>query len=98
VLGIDTPESKAGGGKGGAKCLKEQRLGIIAKAYAKKLLTGTTVTIEPNPRQDDPYGRLLGTVRLADGRSYGDIMISTGNAKPYDPAKAGNFKKPDWCK
>jgi endonuclease YncB( thermonuclease family) len=99
ILSLDTPESRRGGGLAGAKCEKERRLGIIAKAFAKQKMLDEIVTVVPLQRaqQTDPRGRFLASVTLKDGTDYAKMMIRTGNGKFYDPAAAGDFKKPDYC-
>jgi endonuclease YncB( thermonuclease family) len=89
VLGINTPESQ----KAFAKCEKELALGVVAKDYAKQL-------IHPNDRLGFVYGgadkyggRVLGSLRLPDGRDFATVMLSQGLAAPYNGKKKGS-----WCK
>jgi endonuclease YncB( thermonuclease family) len=99
IFALDTPESRRGGGLAGAKCEKERRLGIIAKTFAKQKMLDEIVTVVPLQRaqQTDPRGRFLASVTLKDGTDYAKMMIRTGNGRFYDPAAAGDFKKPDYC-
>jgi endonuclease YncB( thermonuclease family) len=97
VYGIDTPESRSGGGLGGAKCDKEKRLGVIVKAWAKQKMFGATVIVSPLAEQTDPRGRMIAAVALPTGTDYAALAIRTGRAQAYDPAKAKDFVKPDWC-
>lgn len=89
VAGIDTPEHI----KPPAKKLCEVRLGNRAIATAKTLLhTGDVVTVTWDGKTREKYGRLIGTVTLADGRDYGTLMVAAGAARPYN----GGKKQP-WC-
>jgi endonuclease YncB( thermonuclease family) len=101
IVGIDSPESryKKGGGRGYAKCKLEARKGLITKAKAKEILDGKSVKVIPLALEDqaDPYGRLLATIILADGRSYADVIAAQAYAVAYDPQKAKSFAKSDWC-
>lgn len=76
VLGIDTPEKS----DSGAECYSAE-----ATAQAKKLLSGSSVTLLTDSTQDtfDAYGRLLAYVQLADGADFGQVMIEGGYAKEY---------------
>jgi endonuclease YncB( thermonuclease family) len=98
VFGIDTPESRRG--LRGGKCDKELRLGVIAKAWALQKLLGKTVTIVPLAKklQDDPYGRLLGSVTMPNGKDYSAEAIRIGHAREFVKNKRGKLQKSDWCK
>lgn len=65
IIGIDTPETVAPGQP--VDCF-----GPEASARARELLEGQTVTLEPDPTQDqiDAFGRLLVYVTLPDGRGH----------------------------
>lgn len=70
VQHIDSPELATEAGKN-------------ARAYAQGLLpVGSTVTLYS--RVLDKYGRVLGTLTLADGRDYGNTMIAAGQAVAYE--------------
>jgi endonuclease YncB( thermonuclease family) len=100
VFGIDTPESRAGGGLAGAKCVKELKLGKIAKQWARETLEGKTVTIFPLPKVDqkkEPRGRLLASVTLPDGKDYASEAIRLGHARKYIIVN-GDYQKSNWCK
>jgi endonuclease YncB( thermonuclease family) len=98
VFAIDTPESRRG--PRGGKCVKEIKLGLIAKAWAKETLVGKTVTVVPLEKalQKDPYGRLLGNVTLPDGKDYSADAIRIGHAREFVKDKKGLLKKQSWCK
>lgn len=74
ILGINTPEVH-----GPVECG-----GPEASAAMKRLATGASVTVTPDPTQDrrDRFGRLLGYVEL-DGRDLGLEMIRSGLAIAY---------------
>lgn len=98
VFGIDTPESRRG--VRGGKCVKEIKLGLIAKQWARETLTGQTVVVSPltSKDQNDPYGRVLATIKLPDGKDYASEAMRLGHARPFLKDKAGNLIKFDWCK
>lgn len=76
LLGIDTPETRH-------RSSSVQELGERAKAHLSKLALGKEVTIEQEPRQRDPYGRVLAYVYLEDGRLLNLSMVEDGYALPY---------------
>lgn len=78
IIGIDTPETVAPGQP--VECY-----GPEASARARALLEGQTVTLEPDPTQDqiDAFGRLLVYVTLPEGRDYGEVMLREGYAEEY---------------
>lgn len=89
IKGIDTPEHI----KPPAKKVCEVKKGVAAMVYARTLVkAGDRVVITWTTGDHDKYGRLLGTVALADGSDWGQRMISGGYAVAY----AGGAKKP-WC-
>jgi endonuclease YncB( thermonuclease family) len=101
VYGVNAPESR----KPPAKCVKEKRLGLIAKAWAKQRLPeGATVTVwvhaktaRPTSNMDaitDKYGRLVSDIVLPDGSDYGRALVKSGNATAY----FGTGPKWNWCK
>ena len=57
-----------------------------AKSYARTLMAGETVTLDPEPRQGDrdKYGRLLRYVILDDGTNVNEAMVRRGYAHVYD--------------
>lgn len=86
--GIDTPESR----KQDAKCIKELKLGLIAKGWMKaKLPVGTKVNVIWTGEREK-YGRLLGTVILGS-EVINKSLVQKGYAMEYHGATKGN-----WCK
>src|SRR6266516_1407728 len=64
IAHIDAPELTTDAGK-------------TAKIYAQELLpVGSRVTLYSH--ELDKYGRVLGTITLADGRDFGQTMIDAG--------------------
>ncbi len=78
VIGINTPETVDP--RKDVECF-----GREASEFAKKTLVGQKVALGIDPTQDerDRYQRLLRYVTLADGRDYGEVMISSGYAYEY---------------
>ena|ERR1044072_5222891 len=89
VLGINAPESHPGQ----AKCSKELELGKQATAYAEKLIPPNTRLRFVFKAHDKYGGRVLGTIKLPDGRDFGTVMVGAGLAQPYDGKKKGSFCK-----
>jgi endonuclease YncB( thermonuclease family) len=85
ILGIDCPEAhrnskcERDGRQGRLDCDAQLPLGRAAGQHAEQLLAHQTVTIETRDgtgtTQNDPYGRALAYVKLADGRDFGLVMI-----------------------
>lgn len=72
VAGIDTPETNTPEGR-------------LAKARAVEVLpVGALVTVISHKL--DKYGRVLGTILLPSGRSYGAQMLAEGHAVPMSAA------------
>jgi micrococcal nuclease len=89
VSGVDTPESR----RPPARCNKEVRLGLIAKAEMKRRVPiGSVVGIKWTGKSEK-YGRVLADVTLPDGKDWALEMIRLGMALRYD-----GQKKSDWCK
>lgn len=60
--------------------------GKVAKAFAGELLKpGDAVEVESHAW--DKYGRLLASVKLADGRDFAQAMVDGGHAVPYEGGK-----------
>lgn len=89
VAGIDTPESR----KQDAGCVKELRLGLIAKKRARDLLPVGASVLVTWTGEREKYGRLLAHVALPDGRDFAKQQVLDGMAKPY---RGG--RKLSWCK
>lgn len=78
IIGIDTPETVD-------PSQPVQCYGPEASERAKTLLAGQTVTLLPDPTQDqaDRYGRMLVYVTLPDSRDVGEMLIREGFAREY---------------
>jgi endonuclease YncB( thermonuclease family) len=87
VYGVDTPE------KGfRAKCDAENKKGLQATEFTKKLLSNAKRTQVVIIDWDKYGGRVLGDI-IVDGISLRSLLISSGYARPY----FGDAKK-SWCK
>jgi endonuclease YncB( thermonuclease family) len=106
---IDTPEKAlCGKPKPGkeqsqscARCPEEVALGIKATAFIKRLLR-PGAAVRARYLKPDPYsGRIVGTLEVLTGgrwRSASAGMIARKLASPYNPDKAGTYKKlKNWC-
>lgn len=70
IAGIDAPELATIAGK-------------AARDYAATLLPpGLKVVV--TSQQLDKYGRVLGAIALPDGRDFGQMMLESRHARPYD--------------
>ncbi|WP_224406097.1 thermonuclease family protein [Afifella sp. IM 167] len=83
ALGVDTPEI------GHAACGKERRLGEKARDRLRALMAGG-YAIEWAGRRGR-HLRELATVRLADGRDAGKVLVEEGLSQPWP--NQGN----PWC-
>jgi endonuclease YncB( thermonuclease family) len=93
VFGIDTPESSARN----AKCKKELKLGLIAKAWARHEFFGATQVRFVWAKTVDKWGgRIDARVTLPSGKDWADEAIRIGFARPY--GADGNLTKSDWCR
>jgi micrococcal nuclease len=73
LIGVDTPEVF-----GGQECF-----GREASAFAERLLPrGLRVRAERDVEERDRYGRALIYLRLPDGRSFNELLVSEGFAVP----------------
>lgn len=62
--------------------------GKVARDYLKSLLpVGELIATQTYKDPSEKYGRWLGEVWTSDGRNINDLMISSGNATPYDGGK-----------
>nr|WP_210316506.1 thermonuclease family protein [Rhizobium leguminosarum] len=86
VSGIDTPELRT------QKCQKERKLAHLARMRLKDLVTGRTVKIVAQGRDDTPKHRPLVNIYLSDGREVGKILLKEGFARPWRP-----HEHVDWC-
>lgn len=88
--GIDAPELRGPGG--GAERAAEKAAAERARDAAVELLGGEFTVGE---LKFDKYGgRLVGSVRLGDGRAFADAMIAAGHAVAYDGGTKVPYK--DW--
>jgi micrococcal nuclease len=88
VRGIDTPESHAPPGK----CPAEVKLGRAAAVFGHTLTMAGDVVQLKDVWNDKYGGRVDAVLLLPDGRDWGQIMLSTKHAAPYDGGK-----KRSWC-
>lgn len=84
LSGIDAPELRS-------RCATEQRIAEKAREMTAFLVTGQTVVLT-NLRHDKYGGRILGEVRLADGRDLATVLITANLARSYD----GGTRQ-GWC-
>ncbi len=86
VSGYDTPEIGSN-----AECSRENALGKRAKQRMAQLLMTPGLTIEDSG-QIDRFDRPLVSVRLADGRTIGSVLMAEGLAVEWRPGS-----RIDWC-
>ncbi len=93
IKGIDTPEHAFPPAQ--TRC--EVPLGNAAAGFAKSIAKpGDKVKLIYTLGDHDKYGgRILASVKLADGREWGQTLISAGFARPY--GTDGNLHKAPWC-
>jgi len=72
LIGVDTPEVY-----GRSECF-----GSEASAFAKRVLSGQTVRYQIGPEPRDRYGRALVYLYLRDGRSFNEMLVRQGYARP----------------
>ncbi len=78
IEGLDTPETHR------AKCEAEKALGKRATTRLLELVNAGPFEIVKKGRRDtDKYGRKL-RILERDGRSFGDILIAEGLARPWE--------------
>ena len=78
LIGIDSPETR--------DTRPDYRSAAYAASrYARSLMAGERVTLDPEPRQGDrdKYGRLLRYVILDDGTNVNEAMVRGGYARVY---------------
>jgi endonuclease YncB( thermonuclease family) len=86
IEGIDTPETHR------AKCEAEKALGERATRRLLELVNqGPFEIVQKGKRDTDKYGRKL-RVLERDGRSFGDILIAEGLARPWEG------RQRSWCR
>jgi len=85
IEGIDTPETHR------ARCVSEKALGMRATERLLELVNaGPFDIIQKGRRDTDKYGRKL-RVLERNGRSFGDILIAEGLARPWEG------RRRSWC-
>ena len=88
VSGIDTPEIGSN-----AKCVKERKLALIAKARLKELLKSDGIKVVDSGQVDNtPSRRPLVNLYLPSGEEIGQKMLKEGFARTWQPGKRIN-----WC-
>ena len=74
----------------GARCEIERRLGLLARDRLRELMSGGFQTIPLGV--EGAYGRELATIRLADGREAGAVLVTEGLAKIFS-----TLGHKEWC-
>lgn len=90
ILGIDTPEIRAGA----RHLASEKNAGIIARDRLEKLINPSKEKHLTNVilRDWDKFGgRVLGDIILENGESVADILLQEGYAKPYHGEKKDSW-------
>lgn len=88
VSGIDTPEIGSH-----AKCLKERKLALLAKARLKEILAEGGLTIEfYGVRDKTPSHRPLVNIYDKRGNEVGQTLLKEGFAREWRPGHRN-----DWC-
>lgn len=84
LLGINAPESAD-------PRRPVERYGKEASAFARRLLQGKRVRIQPGRNPRDEYGRTLAWVWLEDGRFVNGELVRLGYAQVYTHADNPDF-------
>nr|WP_172690704.1 thermonuclease family protein [Agrobacterium tumefaciens]ASK41711.1 nuclease [Agrobacterium tumefaciens] len=84
IADIDTPELSP------PRCTAERVKGEAAKARILALLNAGPFSMSTGLRDEDRYGRKLGTVSRK-GQSFGEILVGEGLARRWDGARRS------WC-
>ena len=88
VSGIDTPEIGSH-----AKCIKERKLALIAKARLKELLRADGIKVIDSGQIDRTQSRRpLVNLYLPSGEEIGQKLLKEGFARTWQPGKRN-----DWC-
>ena len=88
VSGIDTPEIGSH-----AKCIKERKLSLIAKARLKELLKADGIKVVDSGQVDKTQSRRpLVNLYLPSGEEIGQKLLKEGFARTW---RLG--KRNDWC-
>ena len=97
IFGIDTPESDPKQ----AKCPAEVEAGKAAKAFAQSMADRAdgraTVTAVRDDAHNNRYVAKAFFTIEGNRIEWGDQMLLAGHAVYYDPIKARDYTKPDWC-
>jgi endonuclease YncB( thermonuclease family) len=88
VAHIDTPETKYG-----YECEAERQAGYAATRFAKSILKKRQTVFLSQVRPGKYAGRIIADVSLSNGQDYGQIMLQSGYAIPYE----GGRKRKIWC-
>lgn len=89
VSGVDTPEIGSH-----AKCDKERKLALLAKARLKEILAEGGLTIEfYGVRDKTPSHRPLVNIYDKNGNEVGQRLLREGFAREWRPGRRN-----DWCK
>ena len=76
VYGINSPESNS-------RDEAEKKLGQAAKLQAMALIRPGDSLVLKTHKDREKYGRYLAEIVLADGRNFGQTMITLGHAAEY---------------
>lgn len=88
VVGVDTPEIGSH-----AKCMKERKLALLAKARLKEILAEGGLTVEWYGVTDKtPSHRPLVNIYDSQGREVGQRLLKEGFAREWRPGHRNN-----WC-
>jgi endonuclease YncB( thermonuclease family) len=88
VSGVDTPEIGSH-----AKCMKERKLALLAKARLKEMLAEGGLTIEfYGVRDKTPSHRPLVNIYDRNGKEVGQRLLKEGFAREWRPGHRNN-----WC-
>lgn len=85
ILNIDAPEMPPK-----AKCDKEAKMALEARARLVAAIDGKTVELVREGRQRDRYNRLLARV-VFQGRDVGEMLIQAGLARKW------SGRREPWC-
>ena len=83
VRGVDAPEIRG-------RCQTEKDLALAARDFVRGLVGEEVVLLDVE--QGKYAGRVVASVRLADGRDLAEVLVKTGHGRPYN----GGAREP-WC-
>ncbi|KAB2663304.1 thermonuclease family protein [Brucella tritici] len=88
LQGVNAPEAGDG-----ARCAKERNMADAATVRLQELMQRPGLTFQR--RGNDRYGRVLVTVRTADGEDVAALMVKSGHGRTY----YGGYHDPmEWCR